>query len=61
VVEAESIVLIGLFGAKDNECDGATVIESATIRSSSAGVAIRGERIGAKGRVLIVVVADRSC
>jgi hypothetical protein len=39
----QSIVSMGLFGAEDNECDGATVMESATIGSSSAGVAIRGE------------------
>ena len=47
VVEAESIVSIGFFGVEDNDRDGATAMESATMGSSPVGVTIRGEGIGA--------------
>ena len=59
LVETESIVSTGFFGVEDSERDGTTVMESATMGGSIAGVAIRGEGIGAYGRVLVVVVEDR--
>ena len=46
MVEAKSIVSIGFFGVEDSDREGAMMMDSARMGSSSVGVAIRGEGIG---------------
>ena len=59
MIEAESVVSIGFSGVEDSDREGAMVMESARMGSSTAGVAIGGEGIGAKGRMLVIVMEDR--
>ena len=60
MIEAESVVSIGFSGVEDSDRDGAMVMESARMGSSTVGVAIGGEGIGAQGRGLVFVVEDRA-